>query len=33
MVQDHGPIVAASGGIGTYNHLDMVALAKVRVSA
>ena len=22
-------IVAASGGIGTYNHLDMVALAKV----
>ena len=24
----NGPIVAASGGIGTYNHLDMVALAK-----
>src|SRR6185436_2370245 len=24
----NGPIIAASGGIGTYNHLDMVALAK-----
>jgi len=24
-----GPVVAASGGVGTYNHLDMVALAKV----
>jgi tripartite-type tricarboxylate transporter receptor subunit TctC len=24
----NGPVIAASGGIGTYNHLDMVALAK-----
>lgn len=26
--KQNSPIVAASGGIGTYNHLDMVALAK-----